>query len=81
LGEKKPAETYSVLVPQNLAASYPEPFMVAVSLVTDRRVLLHHEKPRFPTSKRAKVELSSTFALFDKSPQYEGWEMRPFMVK
>jgi hypothetical protein len=55
--------------------------MVAVSLVTDRRVLLHHEKPRFPTSKRAKVELSSTFALFDKSPQYEGWEMRPFMVK
>jgi hypothetical protein len=31
--------------------------MVAVGLVLDRRVLLHHEMPPFPTAKRAKVEL------------------------
>jgi hypothetical protein len=24
---------------------------------------------------------SSTFALFDNSPQDKGWEMQPFMVK
>jgi hypothetical protein len=33
--------------------------MVAVGLVTDRRVLFHHERPLLPTSKRAKVELRS----------------------
>jgi hypothetical protein len=33
--------------------------MVVVNRVTDRRALLHHEKPVFPISKRAKVELNS----------------------
>jgi hypothetical protein len=31
--------------------------MVVVNLVTERRALLHHEKPVLPISKRAKVEL------------------------
>jgi hypothetical protein len=31
--------------------------MVVVNLVTERQALLHHEKPVFPISKRAKVEL------------------------
>jgi hypothetical protein len=35
-----------------------------VGLVLDRRVLLHHEMPLFPTAKRAKVELSSTLSLY-----------------
>ena len=31
--------------------------MVAVDWIAERWTLFHHEKPRFPTSKRAKVEL------------------------
>jgi hypothetical protein len=31
--------------------------MVAVDFIADRRTLFHHEKPLFPTAKRAKVEL------------------------
>jgi hypothetical protein len=31
--------------------------MVVVNRVTERQALLHHEKPVFPISKRAKVEL------------------------
>jgi hypothetical protein len=54
---KKSAETYSLLAQQDLVLSYPEPFMVAVRGLTDRRVLVHHERPLFPSSKRAKVEL------------------------
>jgi hypothetical protein len=58
LGWKKPAATHSGPAAHHAVASSLEPCMVAVSLVTDRRVLSHHEMPLFPTSKRAKVELS-----------------------
>jgi hypothetical protein len=59
LASKKPAETSAGLAQQNLVASYPKPFMVAVDFIADRRTLLHRERPLFPTSKRAKVELRS----------------------
>jgi hypothetical protein len=54
LGWKKPAETSSGLAQQNLVLSYPEPFMVALSLVTviDRYCTM--KSRLFPTQKGQK---------------------------
>jgi hypothetical protein len=64
---KKPAETFSVLAQQNPIPSYPEPFIVVLGNVTDRRVLLHHERPIFPSSKRAKALMNRGYTATDEN--------------